>query len=150
MKLRPTLLLWTAALFAAAPAWADRVPCCEFTRGSVIGISADVAHGFEASSTVHAWGSEHFTAKDTFFSLSSSREGKFDSDLSDLAFDDHFSSRTKPEKGLPIGNRAGFEGRGWDRNSHSDAPGPTQVPEPGSLSLLLLGLTAVGVFARRR
>jgi hypothetical protein len=138
MKLGAKLLIWVAVLLAAVPAWADRVPCCEFSRGSLIGVSAGAAHGFEMNNSIHGL----FMGSDAFFAFFSSREGMSGSELKDLASYERFSSHKKFGDGW-------FDGRGKDRNSEGDQPGPKSVPEPGTLSLLLLGVTAVGIFARR-
>jgi PEP-CTERM motif len=136
MKLSLVLLLCVGVLFATAPAWADRVPCCEFAKGSTIGLSPDFGHGFETSNDANF-------AKNAFPSSSVSQQVKYTADLSELALYERFSDHTKPE-------RVWFDGRGKDRNPRSDDPGPTSVPEPDTLPLLLLGVTAVGIFARRR
>jgi hypothetical protein len=144
MKLRLVSLLCVGALFATAPAWADRVPCCEFAKGSTIGLSADFGHGFETSNDANfAKGLEAHASKNSFLSSSVSHQVKHSADLSELALYERFSDHTKPE-------RVWFDGRGKDRNPRSDDPGPTSVPEPDTLPLLLLGVTAVGIFARRR
>jgi hypothetical protein len=143
MKLRPAVLLCVGVLFATAPVWADRVPCCEFVKGSAIGVSADFGHGFEMSNDSNvAQGLKSFTSKDAFFSFSPSREERSSRDLKDLASFERLSDHTNPEKGW-------LDGRGQDRKPNSDDPGTTPVPEPGTLSLLLLGLTALGVVVRR-
>jgi hypothetical protein len=139
MKLGAALLVWIGALFVAAPVLADKVSCCEFSEGSFVSVSADVAHGFETNDSIHGL----FTGNDAFFAFSSRREGVSGSDLKDLASYERFASHSKPGKGW-------FGGRGKDPNSQGDQPGPTSVPEPGALSLLLMGLTAAGIFARRR
>jgi hypothetical protein len=129
MKLRPALLLCTGVLLATAPAWADKVPCCEFAKGSTIGISEDSGHGFD-------------TVGKDFFSFSSSRED-ISNDLASLGSYERSTDHTKSEKGW-------FEGGDKDRNRHGNDSSPALVPEPGTLPLLLLGVTVVGIFARKR
>jgi len=144
MKLRPAVLLFVGVLFATAPVWADRVPCCQFVKGSTIGFSADFGHGFQVSNDANfAQGLKSYAPEDAFFSFSPSREETSSRDLKNLASFERFPDHTNPEKGWP-------DGRGEDRKPNSDVPGSTSVPEPGTLSLLLLGLTAVGVVVRRR
>jgi hypothetical protein len=144
MKFGPTVLLFVGVLFATAPVWADRVPCCEFVQGSTIGFSADFGHGFQVSNDANfAQGLKSYDPKDVFLSFSPSREEISSRDLKDLASFERFSDRTNPEKGWP-------DGRGKDRKPNSDAPGATSVPEPGTLALLLMGLAAFGVVVRRR
>src|ERR1700722_4236336 len=144
MKLRPAVLLLAGVLFAIAPAWADRVPCCQFVKGSTTGFSADFGHGFQVSNdTNFAQGLESYAPEDAFFSFSHSREEISSRDLKDLASFERFSDHTNPKSEWP-------DGRGLDRTPNSDDAGPTSVPEPATLSLLLLGLTAVGVVVRRR
>jgi hypothetical protein len=144
MNLRPAVLLFAGTLFATTPAWANRVPCCQFVKGSTIGFSADFGRGFQMSNdTNFAQGLKSYAPEDAFFSFSPSLEEISSRDLKDLASFERFSDHTNPEKGWT-------DGRGEDRKPNSDAPGSTSVPEPGTLSLLLLGLTAVGVVVRRR
>jgi hypothetical protein len=134
MKFRPALLLCIAVLFATAPAWADKVPCCEFAKGSTIGISADVGHSFDTF------------GKDSFFSFSSSRED-MSSDLLDLGSFERFTDHAKLENGWFGGRDKDWHARG-NGNGNND-PGPASVPESGTLPMLLLGVTAVGIFARK-
>jgi len=144
MKLGPAVLLFVGVLFAAAPAWADRVPCCEFAKGSAIGFSADVGHGFQVSNdTNYAQGLKSYAPKDAYSPFQRSREEISSRDLNDLASLERLSDHTRAENGW-------LDGRSKDRKSDSDDPGPASVPEPGTLSLLLLGLTAAGVVVRRR
>jgi hypothetical protein len=144
MKLRPAALLFVGVLFATAPAWADRVPCCEFVQGSQTGFSADFGHGFQMSNDANfAQGLKSNAPQDAFFSFSPTREDIVSRDWKDLAAFERFSDHTNLEKGWP-------DARGKDRKTNSDAPGRTSVPEPATLSLLLLGLAAVGVAVRGR
>lgn len=142
MKLGAALLIWVGVLFVAAPALADRVPCCEFSKGFFVGMTADVAHGFEMNNMIHGRSSELFNGNNALFSFYSFRDGVSVSDLRDLASYERISSHKKSGNGW-------FDGRRRDRNSQGDEPRPASVPEPGTLSLLLLGVTAVGIFARR-
>lgn len=145
MKFRPVMLLWMAVLFAAAPAWADRVPCCVLAKVSPMGISADFAHGVGPVSALFGRGSEPFTVGSAFSSssFSFSREGLSSADLRDLGFLEPISDHTW--RGLRWSG-----GHGKDPDLKGDDSGSSSVPEPGSLSLLLVGLTVVGVFARKR
>jgi hypothetical protein len=144
MKLRPAVLLFAGVLLAIAPAWADRVPCCQFVKGSTTGFSADFGHGFQVpNDTNFAQGLNLYAPDDAFFSFSDSREEISSGDFKDLASFERFPDHTSPKRGWP-------DGRGIDRKPNSDNPGTTSVPEPATLSLLLLGLTAVGVVVRRR
>jgi hypothetical protein len=130
MKLRPAMLLCMGVLFATAPAWADKVPCCDFANGSTTGISEDLGHGFNAF------------GKDSFFSFSPSRKD-LSSDLHGLGSYERSIDHTNFEDGW-------FGRRDKDRNLHGNDSRPASVPEPGTLSLLLLAVTTVGVFARKR
>ena len=144
MKLRPAVLLFVGVLFATAPAWADRVPCCQFVKAPTTGFSADFGRGLQVSHDANfAPGLNSYAPEDAFFSFAPSREEASSRDLKNLASFERFFDHTNPEKGWP-------DGRGEDRNPNSDAPGSTSVPEPGTLPLLLLGLTAAGVVVRRR
>lgn len=144
MKLRPVFVLCAGILFATAPAWADKVPCCEFVKGSPVGISADSVRGFEIpGNAMDSWSSEPSMAKDTLFSFSFSRRDTFFDFLSGFGSHERFFDNPKPEKGW-------FDGRGDGRNTRGNETTPRSVPEPGSFALLLLGMSAVGVVARRR
>ncbi len=157
MKFRPVMLLWMAVVFAAAPAWADRVPCCDLGKGSTAGFSADVAHGFGPDSALFGLGSGFFTNDDAFFSSSFSGEGQSGGDLRDLGFL-RVTEHTERGRGRFDGPSYGghdsyghdFYGHDRDRDRQGDGSGSSSVPEPGSLSLLLVGLTAVIVLARKR
>jgi hypothetical protein len=144
MKLRPAVLLFVGVLFATAPVWADRVPCCEFAKASTLGFVADLGYGFQVSNdTNFAQGLKPYAPKDAFFSFSPSRDEISSRDLKDLASFERFPDHTRPEKGW-------LDRRSKDAKPNSDDPGPASVPEPGTLSLLMLGLTAAGVVVRRR
>jgi hypothetical protein len=142
MKVGAALLIWVGVLFVAAPVLADRVPCREFSKGSLAGVSADVVHGFEMNNAIHDRSSELFNGNNGLFSFYLLRDSISGADLRDLASYERFSSHTKR------GNRW-FDGRGKDLSSQGDERRPTSVPESGTFSLLLLGVTAVGIFARR-
>jgi hypothetical protein len=144
MKFGPAVLLFLGVLFATAPAWADRVPCCQFAKASTFGSSADFGNGIQVSNDANfAQGLKSYAPDDLFFSFSPSRDETSPRDLKKLASWERFSDHTNPEQEWP-------DGRGQDRKPNSDALAPTPVPEPGTFSLLLLGLTAVGVAVRRR
>jgi hypothetical protein len=183
MKLRPTLLLCTAVLIAAAPAWADRIPypglvearprvdtSVRETRSSVVRMNSPVigavhAEPTEAMSPINTFGenrafdfldSKSLVARVTILP-SSTELAVHSASLKDLDSFEHGPSFT------PAGNIWGKEGDGKkDKDNDVDDAigiGPKRrpqslnsatLPEPGSLSLLLLGLAAIGVSARRR
>jgi hypothetical protein len=144
MKLKPVWMLCAGILFAASPVWADRIPCCEFAKDARVEITTDFGHGFERSNTAFfAKGLEESATKNALFSFSSSREDRWSADLRDLASYERFSDHTMLDKGW-------FDGRHRDRDPKIDNPGPTTVPESGSLPLLLLGMGTVGILARKR
>jgi hypothetical protein len=132
MKLRPALLLCIGVLFAAAPAWADKVPCCDFAKGSRTGISEDLGHGFDTF------------GKDSFFSFSRSRED-MSSGLHGLGSYERSIDHTNFEEGW-----FGRHDKEFDLHGNGNDTRPASVPEPATLPLLLLGVTAVGVLARKR
>ena len=143
MKLRPALLLCVSILFATAPAWADRISLCESTKLFPAEISADFGHCFEVTSNgMHGQPFEPSAAKQSFFSFSSSRKD-VSADVIGLGSYGRFADHTRPRM-------ARIDGREGDGTPLSGDSVPASVPEPATLSLLMLGAGAVGIFARRR
>jgi PEP-CTERM motif len=173
MKLRPALLLCGTLLIAAVPAWADRISSPGFAKefpgidtlmkvaGSSSGLRLNVpvnagipsasvvvfSNGFDANNAFESWDSKSSSALGTFFPSSTDLDIHPVS-LSDLDSDGGPSSRAHAWKAWLI-KEEGEKHRGRGRLHHAGVI-PTQVPEPGFISLLLFGLAAVGLFARRR
>jgi hypothetical protein len=145
MKLRLAMLIWVGVLLTAAPAWADRVPCCNLGKEAPAGFSADFEHGLDAKSPLPNVGSGRFVADDTFFSPSVPAEGVSNTDLRDLGGVERYTDHTARDLG-----RDWFDGGSKEHDAEGSGSGSTPVPEPASLALLLVGLTVVGVFARKR
>src|SRR5271157_4232697 len=178
MKLKSTLLLCGAVLIAAAPVWADRIPYPGPTEESLrIEISANVTHrsganapvsaGFRAEPTPIAALAGSFEAKTTFDArgLDSSKTLKTFFRLSPDAGNTHlnlrdFDSDDRDFSKSHAGNAWGKEGDGKKDSDAGDTDTigketkeplvTATVPEPGSLSLLLFGVAALGFSARRR
>jgi hypothetical protein len=149
MKLGLAMLIWAAVLLAAAPVWADRTPCCNFAKEGPVDFSAGFGHGLDANSPISSLGSERFAAEGTFFSSSFSGEGVSDADLRDLGGFERFTDHNNT---LREHRRVWIDGGPKDQSGDAEGDGstPTPIPEPGSLALLLVGLTALGAFIRKR
>jgi hypothetical protein len=173
MKFKPALLLGGVVLIVAAPVWADRIPypgsAKELPR---IEISPDVIHStrtnasvsaefraeatpiasladsFEANTPFDARDLKPPTGLDSFFS-SSSGMGSHHPGLGDFDSDERISSNWHAEKGWSKEGK-GNSGNDTDKNEVKESIVIASAPEPGSLSLLLLGLIVVGFSARRR
>src|SRR5271154_6273542 len=141
MKFRPAFLLLGTVLIAALPVWADGIPhpgLAKETSG-VLRLNK-----FQSTNNVDLWDSKSFVALDPFFSGLPDKD-VYSAGLIDLTFLKNVSSDSHGRKYWSIkdGNR-GWEGQG-DKYGLDTLP----VPEPESLSLLLVGLAAVGFLAGR-
>ena len=149
MRLRPVLLLCLGIVFTTAPLWADRVPCCDVLKGCPVEISTDLVNGFETGyNDINVWAidvrrSEPSLAENAFIGFVSSRDETVAIFPSRTGLQEHFSDHMNPGEGR-------FDTHGDDRNTRGNSNDPRSVPEPGSLALLLLGVTAVGIFACKR
>jgi PEP-CTERM motif len=140
MKLRPAVLLLGAVLIAAVPVLADGIPHSELTKETT-----DVlrVNKFESTNNVDLRDSKSSTVPDTFFS-GLPDQGINLAGLIDLSFLENVSSYAHGGKPISINGN-----RGWDSRGDAGDPDTKPVPEPGSFSLLLAGLAAVGFLARR-
>lgn len=135
MNFRPALLLCAAIVVAAVPVWADGI----HHPKAVGGLSTDFFHGIDGPTAFDTWGSRPFELRETTFI------SRFDVDFHPVFAFDLRSYE------IPSSNARLWDGdRAWFRHHEDSAPSYTAVPEPGSLSLLLLGFAGVGLFARRR
>ena len=146
MRLTLAFLLCAAVLIAAAPVCADRISSPKFAEEFLAPVNA----GIPAKSTsvvvfsdrFAGWDSKPSSALCTFF-YSSSDMNIHPASLSGLDSDRGPSSIGHAWQPLSK-EREGEKDRG---RHHS---GATQVPEPGSFSLLLIALAAFGLLVRRR
>ena len=141
MKLRPAVLLLGAVLIAAVPVLADGVPHSLLAKETT-----DVLrlNKFESTNNVDLRDSKSSTVSGTFFS-GLPDQGINSAGLMDLSFLGNVSSDAYG--GKPWSIKGG--NRGWNSPGGEGDPDTLPVPEPGSLSLLLVGLAAVGFLARR-
>ncbi|MGA8224275.1 MAG: PEP-CTERM sorting domain-containing protein [Candidatus Acidiferrales bacterium] len=153
MKLRSTLLLGGAVLFAVAPVWADKIPYPG---------SANEPRSFETSaketgkSTLNM--SEPVNAEfrtapapvEVFAGVPMSADvDNYHVDLDNPDSHDRVSFFSRDEMDS---REVGEAQRPRNSNFHvyRKEVDPVPAAEPGSLSLMLLGLAAVGFLARRR
>jgi hypothetical protein len=132
MKFRLALLLLSGAtLLAAMPAWADNyaVPVSETHAG--FDLDSSIHEGFRA---------ELFSSAGSDFSSPKS-SGDFSS--GDSNSDVHLDNRLK------LHSYRGGSGESFTPGNQSDG-GTNAVPEPEAVSLLLLGLAAIGSLTLRR
>jgi hypothetical protein len=136
MNFRPALLLCVVLVIAGVPVWADGIHYTASTRDA---LSTDIFHGIGEPTAFDAWGSRSFELREM------TPMSRFDTKShSAFAFDLRFYDHP------PSSERLWDGGRGWFRHDEDSAPSSTAVPEPKSLSLVLLGIAGVGLFAPRR
>ena len=140
MKSRPILLLLGAVLFAALPVRADKIPDLGLAKQPSTIVLFD---GFDSNKTSNVFDPKSFTDPGAFGSVLSDMDRHFDGPI-DLGFLEHGSSVSHEEK---IWLPENWDHERYKRGGNDD---PKPVPEPGSLSLSLLGLAAVGFFALGR
>jgi hypothetical protein len=171
MNLRLTSLLCGIGLLAAVPVLADRMPDSGHTNDSAsaeiipavtnghgVRRNAPLEAGFpaapsavapidrsDANNAADVRDSKPSLALDALFTSSSDKEGH-SVNLSD--FGPFAPAYSNSNSGKAWGKqRDGNEDNGGD---HKRGAAPIAVPEPGSLSLLLIGLAGIGVLAHRR
>ena len=140
MKYRLALLIGGIILSTAVPIWCDSI---HSTRVTIERSGAEFS------------GSEHssFTGFAGIFGLAASDRGaqfhglsEFDSSVLDSSI--FTTAGAWHGFGHGHGRRDDGKGQGWN-SGWNDSP-TVLVPEPGAISLLLVGMAAVGTLARRR
>jgi hypothetical protein len=173
MKFKAALFLGGVVLIVVAPVWADRIPypgtpkelprieiSANVTQrtGTNTPVSAEfraeatpiasLADSFEANPAFEARDLRPPTGLDTSFP-SLSGVGSHHPSLRDFDSDQRVPSNWHAEKGW-FKEGKGNGGNDTDKNEVKESIEIASAPEPGSLSLLLLGLIVVGFSARRR
>jgi len=175
MKVKPAPLLWGVVLIAAVPVWADRIPypgsakespkieaSLSLNRSSVPKMNTPVNAGFRAEPTPVAVPLDMFGAINPF----DVHDSKSSVPLSTLfpsasEIDNHhfglrdFDSDARISSTWRAGKTRDKDGEGkrdndTDKDEVKKGIVTASIPEPGSLSLLLLGLAAIGFSPRRR
>ena len=142
MKILAVALLFGAALLTALPVAADGIPHLGFGKGSS-GIL--LANSFDGGNNVDLSDSRSFLVANAF--LSELKDDKFRRDgMIDWNIEKLGSFVLPDWKGWSIGDR----GRDWNEGCNKEDLGGVPVPEPGTITLLLFGLGAVGFLRPRR
>lgn len=140
MKYRLAMLIGGIILSAAVPAWCDSV----HSTGMTIESFNTEFSGAEHASFAGFTGIFGFAASERGAQFHSVSE--FDSSVLDSSVFTSAGARYDFERGHR--RYDGGKGQGWN-GGWNDSP-TVLVPEPGAISLLLLGMAAVGMLARRR
>jgi hypothetical protein len=169
MNLRPALLLCGAILTACVPVWADGVASPGFEKAfpnldlatighSSVKLSAPANAEMSATSAPAVMYSDKFEASHSFDGWDSARSkdiaaffpSSSEMDIHSVSLGDIYSDEGPLRTGHVREAWWMKEDKDRDRDGHGGGDRPTQVPEPGSFSLLLIGLATVGIFALRR
>jgi PEP-CTERM motif len=171
MNLRPALLLCGVILIAGAPVRADEIASPGFAKAfpnldiSTIGrsslkLSAAMNADMPATSAPAVMYSDKFKANHAFDGWDSARSEDLatffpspsDMDIHSVSLNDLYFGQGLFHTGHLGEAWSMKEDREKDRDHDRGRRGvrPTQVPEPGSFSLLLIGLATFGIFALRR
>jgi hypothetical protein len=153
MKFRSTLLLSAVALLGAMPAWADTLSSSpSVASGKYQFIAASRADFALDASKDEAFRADPFSSDALRFQASQPGAG---SDLVSLKSSGALSSASsksdeiRASDFMKLDSYRGGTGEGSKTGTQSEVS-PSVVPEPETLSLLLLGLTAIGSAALRR
>jgi hypothetical protein len=142
MKSRLALLLFGVVLFAVVPVWADGIHEPGPAKGSAGTFLVD---NLDSNKAFNVWDSKSVANLDSLFA------GSFDTDVHSSSLNDpnfYGGASSKSYAGKTWSQDNG--NRGWYKHEGEGNHGPTQIPEPGSLWLSVLGMASVGFFPRGR
>lgn len=140
MKYRLAMLIGGIILSAAVPVWCDGI----HSTGVTIERSSVEFSGSEHSSFTGFTGIFGFAASDRGAQFHGGSE--FDSSV----LDSSAFTTAGGWRGFGHGHGRRDDGKGQGWNSGWNDSSTVLVPEPGAISLLLVGMAAVGILARRR
>lgn len=140
MNIRYAALLCGFVTIAAVPVMADRMSDYRYSNDSAYG---EIHAGLTNAANLP----EAKSSPAVVTLLTSSSEGESDSvNLTDFSSFVHSYSTSDSRKAW---DKENGDGGGDHDRDHKKSAAPVAVPEPGSLSLLLIGLLGIGGFAYR-
>jgi PEP-CTERM motif-containing protein len=153
MKFRPTLLLVAAVLLAVAPVWADKIPYPGSAK-EPRNFDTSVKETGNSNLKMNELANAEFRTMPTAAEVFAGAPMSADVDIHHVDLDkpDSHGRNSFFSRGDMDSHGEGEEHRPRNTNRHVDRKNVDPVPlaEPGSLSLMLLGLAAVGFLVRRR
>jgi PEP-CTERM motif len=173
MVLRPAVLLCGAILIAGAPVWADGIASPVFAKAfpdlnipalgrSSLKLGEPVNADMSAKSVRALMFGDRFDANNAIEGWDSARSEGLVAPFPELSDRDTRSVGLGDAYSDDVPSHIVRVGKAWwmkedrdkdkdrERDWHGGGARPTQVPEPGSFSLLLIGLATFGIFGLRR